>query len=267
MPANKRPDLVRHTVSSTGGEFIKETDIRGNQMNTNDITSVYSLGIIDIDKAIMEHIRTNIVPMVYNNNLVKIPEVVYADPEIAASISKTNVVRDSAGKIVYPIIVIGRDSIEDTVGGSQKLDANYTQNTYAYELGYTKANIYDKFSVLNNRVPVKEYKIIPIPDFIKVTYTCYVYTDFVEHNNKIIEVMKYASNSYWGSGVHSYRTNVNVIPTTVEYSNETGGRVALSQFNITTHGFILPDAIIRHTSSNQKTFSKAVVNIKIDEDF
>jgi hypothetical protein len=263
----KGPDIIRHTIDGNGKPFVRDTDIRGNQLNNNDISKAYTVGLNDIDSGIMYHIKNVLLPTVVLNGLdVPVP-VQYANPEIAATINSGGVVRDSAGKFVFPIIVVQRENIETDKGRPTKMDSNYTQNYYTYSESYTRENRFDKFDLLNNRVPVKKIYRIAIPDFIIANYVIYIYTDFVEHNNKIVEVMKYASNSYWGEGIRSYRVTIDSIPTSTDFSDENGGRVVLSQFNVRAYGYILPDAVITRMSSDMKQFSKSVVNISIDENY
>lgn len=263
----KGPDIIRHKVDNTGKLFIRDVDVRGNQINVDDIPKVYSSGLADIDETIKYHIEQNIMPkVILNGKHIPVP-VVFASPEIASSINSNKVVRDGSGKMVYPIIVLKRTEFDTDPGRPKKLDANYAQNYYSYTQTYTRANRFDKFDILNNRTPTKEQRMIAIPDFIKVSYNCYVFTDFVEHNNKIIEELKYASNSYWGNDSKSFRTYIGVVPTNTELSNENGGRISVSEIPMVVHGQILPDSILRHMSSRMKQFTKSVVNISIDENY
>lgn len=265
--SRKGPDIIRHKVDSTGKSFVRDIDVRANQMNTDDIPKVYSSGLTDIDESIKYHIENNILPKVLlNGRHIPVP-VTFSSPEITSSINNKNTVRDSSGKLVYPIIVLKRTEFDTDAGRPRKLDANYAQNYYSYTQSYTRENRFDKFDLLNNRIPTKQRNLVAIPDFIKVSYVCYVYTDFVEHNNEIVQELKYASNSYWGSDDKSYRTYVGVIPTNTELSNENGGRICVSEIPMVVHGQILPDSILRHMSSRMKEFTKSVVNISIDENY
>ena len=63
---------------------------------------------------------------------------------------------------------------------------------------YTKRNSYDRFSILNNRIPQKEFHAVVVPDYIKLMYTCTIWTDYVTQMNKLIEMINYTSDSYWG---------------------------------------------------------------------
>lgn len=265
MSENNRPDIIRHRVSSTGQPLILDNDIRGNIIDTSDVDKIYSLGLTDIDNSIINHIKSKIVVGVTSNDKQLTVPVVYADPEIAATISATGIIRDASGQVMYPVVAIGRTEIEKQRSIGNKLDANSSRNLIYYQQRFTKENSYNKFDLLRNRLPVAKYNVIAVPDYVKVTYECFVYTDYVTTNNIIIQNFMYASDSYWGDVPNRYNTIVSNIPTSTDLSNENGGRVILSQFTLTVFGFLLPDSIIRHLSSPMQTFSKAVITIDIED--
>ena len=91
-----------------------------------------------------------------------------------------------------------RDSVEKRRDLGNKLDGNNPQLHYTFQEKYTKRNQYDNFNVLQNAIPQKELHTIVVPDFIKLTYTCIIWTDYIAQMNKIVEAINYASDSYWG---------------------------------------------------------------------
>ncbi len=52
---------------------------------------------------------------------------------------------------------------------------------------YDTKNFYSNFSVLNNRTPEQQFYAVTIPDYVTVTYSCIVYTYYVEQLNGIVE--------------------------------------------------------------------------------
>ena len=50
-------------------------------------------------------------------------------------------------------------------------------------------NHYNNLSVLNGTKPIKTYEAIVIPDFVTFTYTCVIYTYYMEQLNQIIEAI------------------------------------------------------------------------------
>jgi hypothetical protein len=83
------------------------------------------------------------------------------------------------GKIQTPLIMLKRDSIEKNRGLGNKLDANAPQLYVTFEERYTKRNQYDNFSTLTNRKPQKEFTSVVVPDYVDITYSGIIWTDYV----------------------------------------------------------------------------------------
>ena len=64
---------------------------------------------------------------------------------------------------------------------------------------FSQKNAYDRFSLLNSEFK-KRYETydVKMPDYVTVTYEVMVWTNFTEHNNKIIEQFQYFTGRYWG---------------------------------------------------------------------
>ena len=92
-----------------------------------------------------------------------------------------------------------RTNIDKNRQIANKLDANNPNNFGVFTKRYSPQNAYDNFKVLNNRIPQQEYYAVVMPDYLTVTYTCVVFTYYVEQLNKIVEAMEYASDAYWGN--------------------------------------------------------------------
>ena len=97
-----------------------------------------------------------------------------------------------------PMIMFKRNTITPLRNVTNKLDANQPNNLEYFQSKYSKNNFYDKFNILNNRQPVKQNYAVVVPEFMEMTYSCMMYTYYVEQLNKIIEAVQYAQNSYWG---------------------------------------------------------------------
>ena len=91
-----------------------------------------------------------------------------------------------------------RESLEKNRSLGNKVDAENPQNFYVFERKYNNKNHYDRLSVLTNRTKTKEYQGVVIPDYVTLVYSCVIFTDYIEQNNKLIESINYASDSYWG---------------------------------------------------------------------
>ena len=167
---------------------------------------------------------------------------------------------------VAPVIVLKRDSLETNVSLRTKLDANNPKNFHIFETSYTKKNQYDNFSALNNRIPVKEYRAIVMPEYVTLKYSAMIFTNHLEQNNVIIEALQYASNTYWGEeGRFQFRSNIDSFATSTEYSLGTD-RTTRTNFGITLNGYIIADAINREISYPKKFLSKAQVVFNMETD-
>lgn len=229
-----------------------------------DDTQKFSVGLRDIDEAIFYYFENVIRPTVIRNgNQVNVP-ILYGSPERWKAVQKDGFYRDRSGKIVTPLIMIKRDSIEKNRMLGNKMDANNPHNYGVFEKRYSKKNIYDRFSLLNNRTPVKEYQGVIIPDFVNITYSCIVFTSYVEQMNKLLESINYASDSYWGDPEKfNFRAMIDQYTTTTELS-EGQDRSVRTNFNITLLGHIVPDSINSALQGSTKFFSKARVNFGIE---
>ena len=183
----------------------------------------------------------------------------YGYPERWATIQEKGYLREYSGRMIAPIIVIKRDSMEANRTLGTKIDANNPQNLHVFEQSYTKKNQYDNFSALNNRIPVKEYKLVVTPEYVTLKYSAVIFTNHLEQNNKIIEVFQYASNTYWGEeGRFQFRSNIDSYSTSTEYSAG-DDRTTRTNFEITLNGFIIPEVVNREISHPKKFLSKAQI--------
>jgi len=241
---------------------------RGNDVSTKgDRVKDVSIGIIDIDTSIIKYIENKIKPSILQDgNRIQVP-VMYGFPERWQTIQEKGYLREYSGRFIAPVIVLKRDSLEANRGISTKIDANRPQNIHAFESTYTKKNQYDNFSALTNRIPVKEYRLVVTPEYITLKYSAVVFTNHLEQNNKIIEALQYAANTYWGEeGRFQFRANIGSFTTSTEYSVGQD-RTTRTNFDITLNGYIIPDTVNRDISYPKKFLSKAqlIFNLETDD--
>jgi hypothetical protein len=219
----------------------------------------FSVKLVDIDTAVLEHIKNNIKPTVYSNTeLIDVP-VIYAYPERWVAMQKEGFLRDVSGKIIAPLIVVNRTDVTKNRNVGRNLDGNLAQNVHVFERQFTNKNAYDNFNVLNNRQPVKEMMVVAHPDYVTITYEINIYADFVEQSNRIIEAIQYAENSYWGDKNRYYfRVNIDSFPVTVQYSAEEE-RTVSSKLTVKLHGYLIPDTINAYLSHDMAYVSKGQV--------
>jgi len=237
---------------------------RGNQVSfTGDSTKPFSIGIQDIDESIMYYFQNVIKPFVIQNGTrIEVP-IIYGSPEKWASFQKFGYFRDAQGRIMMPIIMFKRDSIDKVRTIANKLDANNPNNVSIQGKSYSPKNAYDNFSVLNNVRPQRQYYAVVVPDYITVTYTCTINTYYMDQLNKIIEAIEYASDSYWGDPSRfQFRAMIDSFNIKTELADKEE-RTVSSTFSIKMNGYIVPDVLQKDVTALKKL--QDVVKIRVSE--
>jgi len=219
-----------------------------------------AIGLQDHDEAIMYYFNNVIKPsVIINGNRTNVP-IIYGAPERWKSVQKDGYFRDKEGKIQVPLIMFKRDQVEKRRDLGNKLDGNNPQLYYTFQEKYTKRNQYDNFSLLNNRIPQREFRAIVVPDFIKIKYTCTIWTDYVAQMNKLIEMINYTSDSYWGDPERfKFNAKIDTYNNTTEI-NQGDNRIVKTNFGLDIQGYLVPDSINKELSKKpQRFFSKSTV--------
>ena len=226
-----------------------------------DKTKPFAIGIKDIDEAVFFYFQNVIKPFVYQNGERREVPIIYGAPERWKSFQRDGYYRDKKGAIMLPIIVIKRDSITKDRSVYNKLDANSPNLYQSWQKKYYAGNFYSNFNVLNNRIPVKSYEAIAVPDFVTLEYSCLIQTYYMEQLNNIIEACEYASDAYWGNPERfKFRARIDSFSTTTELTAG-NDRLVKSNFGISLRGYIIPDVIQKDLASIKKWNSKSVVSI------
>ena len=222
-----------------------------------DNTKPFNIGIQDIDQAVFYYFENVIKPSVLQNEQrIPVP-VIYGSPEKWKSYQKDGYYRDLKGKGMSPLIIFKRTSIDKNRTVANKLDANNPINYGVFEKKYSSKNYYDNFSVLNNTIPEKTYYAIVIPDYINVSYECVMFTYYVEQMNKLIEMMQYASDSYWGEPERfKFKVMIDSFSDTIEVS-ETEERIVKCTFSFKLAGYLTPDIIQKDLNAINKFSNKS----------
>ena len=236
-----------------------ESNLQNRELQTtrsNDNVQNFSVGIKDIDESIFYYFNEVLKPQVtQNGKQINVP-LVYASPERWAAMQKDGYYRDKNGKMQAPLITFRRDSLEKNRQLGNKLDGNNPHNFGVFQKKFSKNNVYDKFGVLNNRAPEEEYYAVAIPDYVNIVYTCIVFTDYMEQNNKIIEGVNFASDSYWGDpSKFRFRAMIDSYSTSTELvqGNE---RMVKTEFSINLLGHIVTDTVNALPFNTKKYSSK-----------
>ena len=239
-----RPDLNRaNEIKSEKGDVKK------------------SVGLFDIDYAMMTYLEDTALPKLdYNGKSVSIP-VIYGNSERWVGARRQGVYRDNKGKIQLPLMMIRRTSIAK----DETMPMLNRHVSYPTITKYSKNNRYDRFTALGgNTQPKYELFNIVMPEYVEVNYECMVWTDYTEQLNSVIEQLNFAS-TYWGDkDKFKFRTQVsdyNVI-------NEVGEgtqRINRVEFTLNVKAYLLPEKFDGElTTKKSISTRKVVISTEVD---
>jgi hypothetical protein len=246
-----KPDSSEGTVFSRNRG--KDLSFKGSKIK--DI----SIGLEDLDNAIQYYFDNVIRPNVIQNNARIAVPVIYGDSERWKSVQNDGFYRDQNSKVMVPLIMYRRTNIEKNRTLGNKIDGNKVHNFQVFETRYNQRNQYDKFDILTNRIPSKQYYVSVVPDYVTVTYECILFTNFVEQNNKLIEAIEFASDSYWGDfNRFHFRTKIDsfAVTNTIEQGAD---RAARTSFTMTLNGYLVADSINKEMANADLLYSPAQV--------
>jgi len=226
IPRSARKEINRGTLRSRGSD------------NTKNL----SVGLMDIDGAIMFYFNNVIKPVVQENDeSVKVP-IMYSNPERWNTIQKEGYLLDNKKQLILPLIVFKRTSIEkDDSLGVDKLNPQDPKLFYTFQKKYSKENRYDNFAVQQGLNKTKELYTVAVPDYVSVTYEFIVWTSYTEQMNKIIEKIIFSEGSYWGEdGKFKFRTSIDSYTDASEFSVNSE-RIIKTNFTVTLKGYLIPE--------------------------
>jgi hypothetical protein len=225
--------------------------------NNDDVKNI-SVGIMDMDSAIMYYFNEVIKPSVeVNNEKVKVP-CIYASPERWVTISKQGYLRDKKRQIIVPLIVFKRTGMSrDDNMPIDKLDANDPNLFYSFEKKFTQHNRYDKFSVLQNISPGREYYNVAMPDYVQLSYEFTIWTSYIDQMNRIVEKINYSDGAYWGEpGKMRFRTRIDSFS---DASTIDGERLIKTTFSLTLNGYLVPETFNNKTTTQKYLTPKKII--------
>lgn len=247
-----------------GNPNTRTTLNRGEQVSfKGDTTKPFSLGIKDIDEAIIYYFENIIQPsVVQNGQRIAVP-IKYGSPERWKDVQRDGYYRDSKGKIMAPLILFKRNNLKSETL-TNKLDGNRLHNFEYFQKSYTKKNTYDKFNILNNALPNREAYAIVVPDFVTLTYSCIAYTYYVEQLNNIIEAVNFAANSYWGDPERfKFKALIDSF-TSITEVNAGENRTVRANFDLTLKGYLIPNIIQKDLVAPKKVLSPSRITFDFE---
>ena len=255
IPRSQRKDFNRGEQISRSSPDVKD-DVKN-----------LSVGLVDMDSAIMYYFNEVIKPQVQvNKEKVSVP-CIYASPERWNQITKQGFLRDKKRQIIVPLIVFKRTGMSRNDDlAIDKLDANDPKLFYSFQKKYSQTNRFDKFSVLQNIEPNREYYNVAMPDFMTLTYEFTVWTSFIEQMNSIVEKINYSDGAYWGEpGKMRFRTQIESFSDASQVEEE---RLIKTTFSVSLNGYILPEHFNDYnTTKKYLTPKKLIIRESTDKTF
>ena len=205
----------------------------------------FSIGLKEIDTAVINHIRNIMKPVVRESNeIIKVP-VMYGNEERWKSVRSRGVLRDKNGVIILPVIVIKRTSLTMNPDMPLSFD-NDVRGKFISVIrssnGWSKNNRYDRFSVLTGQKPVEEFVKTGMPDFVICSYSIVMMTSFMEQMNDLNTIMVEHLETYWGDQT-SYKF---LSALSGDISNEIqmesdGERLIRNELALEIKGYMIPE--------------------------
>lgn len=228
---------------------LKKPLNRAEQLKTD---PQYQKGIklYDIDLAISKYMENVVIPTIeVKEEKIKVP-VMYGNPERWKSVKKDGVLRDKDGQLILPLVMFKRNSFERDDAMSSMMNRHVT---YPATGKYSSKHKYDKFSLMTQTKKPLEYYNVTMPDYVTVSYEVIVWTDFIEHMNKIVEAYQFATDEYWGDrDGFKFRVKIDSFDNTVEVGEGTE-RSVRTTFTMLVNAYLLPDKF-----DNEPTTTKSI---------
>ena len=252
MPRNKPIPRSQRLIFNRGEKIS-----RNSPGATDDVKNL-SVGIMDMDSAIMYYFNEVIKPEVeVNKEKVKVP-CIYASPERWNAISKQGFLRDKKKQIIVPLIAFKRTGMSRNDNMPiDKLDANDPKIFYTFQKRYSQQNRFDKFSVQKNLEPNREYYNVSMPDYMNLTYEFTIWTSYIEQMNKIVEKINYSDGSYWGEpGKMKFKSSIESFS---DASQIDGEKLIQTTFSVNLYGYILPETFDGKTTTQKYLTPKKLI--------
>ncbi len=199
-----------------------------------------SIGLMDIDAAVMYYFNEVIKPEVIDNNeKVKVP-VYYANPERWKIIQRNGYLRDVKGQMVTPLIIFKRTSFaKDESNTFLARSISPASSNYTFKKKYTAENRFTQTSTLfENDEDLEEAHNVVMPSYVTVNYNCIAFTPYIDQMNQIIEKISWSKNSYWGEpDKFKFKADITTFTDTSEFEGE---RIIKNTFDLSMKGYLIP---------------------------
>ena len=205
----------------------------------------FSIGVKEIDTAVIKHIRNVMKPKVKEQNEIISVPVLYGNEERWKSIKDRGTLRDKNGVIILPMIVIKRTSLSMNPDMPLSFD-NDVKGKFVSVVrsssGWSKNNRYDRFAVLTGQKPVQEFVKTGMPDFVVCSYSVVMMTSFIEQMNDLNNHWVEHLETYFGDQTtHRFLSSLSGdISNEVEMESQ-GERMIRNELTLEIKGYMIPE--------------------------
>jgi hypothetical protein len=234
---------------------------RAEQLPRADVESRRGISLYDVDSAIFNYMNDIVVPKLKVDNAeINVP-VIYGNAERWKSAQVDGVYRDKRGKIQLPLIMFKRT----TVARNESVPVLNRFVHYPSFQKYSKKNIYDKFSILNNFQPRKEVYDVTMPDYVDISYDVMIWTNFTEHMNTIVESFKWAADEYWGDkDKFKFKVEIDSFDKVMEMTDNSE-RIVRTEFTMLAKAYLIPERFDNEPTTKKSISNRAtIVTIETD---
>ncbi len=205
----------------------------------------FSIGLKEIDTAVIKHIRNIMKPKVKEQNEIISVPVLYGNEERWKSVKNRGTLRDKNGSIILPMMVIKRTSVGFDDAMPLSFD-NDVQGKFISVVrsssGWSKNNRYDRFAALTGQKPVQEFVKTGMPDFVTCSYSIVMMTSYIEQMNDLNSLWIEHLETYFGVPT-SYRFLSSLdgdISNEIEMESQ-GERMIRNELSMTIKGYMIPE--------------------------
>ena len=228
---------------------------RAEQLPRGDVESRRGISLYDVDNAIFNYMNDIVVPTLKVDNAeINVP-VIYGNAERWKAAQIDGVYRDKRGKIQLPLIMFKRT----TVARNEAIPMLNRFVHYPSYQKYSKKNVYDKFSILNNFQPRKEVYDVTMPDYVDISYEVMIWTNFTEHMNTIVESFKWAADEYWGDkDKFKFKVEIDSFDKVMEMTDN-GERIVRTEFTMLAKAYLIPERFDNEPTTKKHISTRAVI--------
>tara|TARA_R100000152_G_C6778771_1_gene209730 strand:- start:529 stop:1371 length:843 start_codon:yes stop_codon:yes gene_type:complete len=249
---------TRSTTSSSSNR--EQTVIPGSNYSDN-----YEMALMDLDKSLLSHVNKVMNIQISEAGELRDVPVMYGNEERWANFRRRGVIRDRNGSLVLPLIMLRRNLVNfndnlpmwqhDLLGKSIEIVRSSK---------YSSKNQYSRFALQQGIKPVEERIITGAPQYVNLTYSFVVWTQYVQQMNSVVEQFLNQHNRYWGDNT-SYRFLCKVEggindATQLEVNQE---RIIRSTFDIILQGYLLHESTSNIVNKKQMNFKKSLTRGRV----